>query len=97
MIQVGILIIVFSTAISQHNSLLLTSQGKRFGESGLYLIQRSTSSRARVAYVRHSQERLHVFVDQHNQLRADHFFKIGGLTALRLHYRFDRVASKSNR
>lgn len=88
---------VFLQPFSQQNSLLLTSQGKRFGEPGLYLIQHSTGDQARVAYVRPFQERLHVFVDQHKQLRADHLFKLGGVDMLKLHYRFDRAISKSDR
>ncbi|MEO0455815.1 MAG: hypothetical protein AAF152_04430 [Cyanobacteria bacterium P01_A01_bin.114] len=88
---------VFLQPFSQHNSLLLTSQGKRFGEPGLYLIQRGSDSQARVAYVSLFQEQLRVFVDEHNQLRADHLFKIGGFDALKLHYRFDRVISQSER
>ncbi len=72
-------------------SLSVVSAGDRFGDPGFYFTvadaRRPGSVVAR--YVRTMRERIHVFVDPHDErvVRADHFLTLWGATFLRLHYR----------
>lgn len=68
-------------------SLKLHSSGNNFGDAGFYLLVHTTNGKAHVKYVKAMKETLHVYIDQHEELRTDHTFRFCGVTFLRLHYR----------
>jgi hypothetical protein len=77
-------------------SLKLHSSGERFGDAGFYLLVYTTENRAHVKYVKAMKETLHVYIDDHNELRTDHIFKFWGATFLQLHYRIRKKSDRSD-
>jgi hypothetical protein len=74
-------------------SLFLASVGNTFGDPGFYLIVRKpNAAEAWIKYVKSMKETIHVYLGDVKELRADHVFKLFGVTFLRLHY---RMRSKS--
>ncbi len=67
-------------------SLLLVSEGRKFGGPGYYRIHRANSRKLRVKYVP-IEETIHVYVDDKGVLRTDHQFNFWGLRFLTLHYK----------
>lgn len=70
-------------------SLKLVSAGKSFGDPGYYRIHWVAGDRLRVRYIP-IKEMIHVFVDQHGDLRTDHRFRFGRWKFLDLHYKITR-------
>lgn len=68
--------------------LLLESPSGRFGEDGAYVVVRD--GRAHAARVP-LHETFHVYVDGHGVLRTDHELRLWGASAVRLHYKLERV------
>jgi hypothetical protein len=70
-------------------SLRLESPAGRFGGDGAYVLveqgARHFAARAPV------HESFHVHVDPHGVLRTDHVLRLWSATAVRLHYRLERV------
>lgn len=78
---------VFFTPVARADgSLELRSEGRRFGDPGFYFTVRRDEDAVWVKYVRTMSEWLHVYVDEHEELRADHVFRFCGTWILKLHY-----------
>ena len=87
---------VFFTPVARDGgSLELRSEGRRFGDPGFYFTVRRDEDAAWVKYVRTMSEWLHVYVDEHEELRADHVFRFSGIWVLKLHYAI-RVLSRQS-
>jgi hypothetical protein len=71
-------------------SLLLTSEGQRFGGPGFYFTVHGPGAVVRARYVRSFRERIHVFSTGNGVVRADHTMSLWGLKCLHLHYRLRR-------
>ena len=69
--------------------LLLASPAGRFGEDGAYVVVRDagTTYAARVPL----HESFHVYVDEDGVLRTDHVLRLWRASAVRLHYKLERV------
>jgi hypothetical protein len=68
-------------------SFKLTSQGRRFGDSGFYrLVERGRDS-YQVRYLSTLHEVFHVYVDKEGVLRTDHSIRYLGVPVMRLHYK----------
>src|SRR5439155_23468037 len=67
-------------------SLALRSSGWQFGDSGFYFTVRRSENTVWAKYVTAMKESIHVYVDNRNDLRADHVFRFGGMPFLKLHY-----------
>ena len=81
-----------------NGSLKLHSRGNVFGDPGFYFLVRDANGGAWARYVRTMKEMIHVYIDEHNVLRADHTLRIFGLVFLRLHYRIvPRTAAMTQR
>ncbi len=90
--------VVMKPEAQQDGSLLLASVGSRFGEPGFYLIVRKKKGKESwIKYVSNLKETIHVYVDNANELRADHVLKLFSATFLRLHYRMRRRPDGTNR
>src|SRR5262249_28126274 len=72
-------------------SFRLSSSGSRFGEPGFYRMVEAGEGVWKVRYLRTLRESFHVDVDGRGMLRTDHVVRFLGLTALRLHYKLERV------
>lgn len=81
----------------QHHSdgsLTLISSGNGFGEPGFYFVVQKNENEVWVKYLHAMKESIRVYVDEAEELRADHILKLWGATFLKLHYRM-RLASSS--
>ena len=69
--------------------LMLASPAGRFGEDGAYVVVRDegTTYAARVPL----HESFHVYVDEDGVLRTDHVLRLWRASAVRLHYKLERV------
>lgn len=72
-------------------SLRLISSGSRFGDPGFYRLLEGGPDFWWVRHLRTLREFFHVYVDAQGVLRTEHTVRFLGLTALRLHYRLERV------
>ena len=68
-------------------SLVLTSEGRRFGDPGFYLTVHRPNGRVTARYLRSFRERIHVFGAEPGVVRADHTMSLWGFQCLHLHYR----------
>ncbi len=78
--------------VGERGSLVLSSGPGRFGEAGTYVVVPARGgllSAARVPI----HERFEVYAAEQGTLRTDHELRLGGLTALRLHYRMTRLGA----
>ena len=73
-------------------SLTLISSGNGFGEPGFYFIVQKDGGEAWVKYLHAMKESIHVYVDETEELRANHVLKLWGATFLKLHYRMRLVS-----
>ena len=78
-------------------SLKLTSDGKRFGESGFYRMVQIRDGEWKVRFVNTLHEVIHVYVDESDVLRTDHSFTFFGISVLRLHYKMQKADSCGDR
>lgn len=68
-------------------SLELVSHGKHFGDCGFYFTLRGGNGKGHARYVRSATERIRVYVDERNTLRAEHTFKWFGASVFELRYK----------
>lgn len=71
-------------------SLVLHSQGAHFGAPGFYFVAHDRQGIPHARFVRSFRERIHVYVDETNELHTDHELSLFGLRVLTLHYRMRR-------
>ncbi|MCB0762547.1 MAG: hypothetical protein KDC12_13555 [Flavobacteriales bacterium] len=81
--------VVMKASVLVDGSLLLASEGRRFGESGFYL-NYTKKGKHWTKRVRAMHEWLHVYVDSENYLRADHNLNFYGIRFLNLHYKMNK-------
>lgn len=83
---------VFFTPIAgADGSLELRSEGRRFGDPGFYFTVRRDEDAVWAKYVRAMSEWLHIYVDEREELRAEHVFRTCGTWILKLHYAIYRT------
>lgn len=71
-------------------SLVLTSEGRRFGNPGFYFTVHRPDGRVTARYLRSFRERIHVFGAESGIVRADHTMSLWGFQCLHLHNRLRR-------
>ncbi len=79
--------VFMSIQVKEDGSLLLSSDGKRFGENGFYFYLTDHKGRHWAKFVKVLHEWLHIYVDDQETLRADHRFRFYGVNFLNLHYK----------
>jgi hypothetical protein len=73
-------------------SITLVSSGSGFGEPGFYFVVQKDEENAWVKYLHAMKESIHVYVDDTEEVRANHVLKLWGATFLKLHYRMRLVS-----
>ncbi|HEX3555791.1 MAG TPA: hypothetical protein VIA62_21445 [Thermoanaerobaculia bacterium] len=84
--------VVMKPAVLSDGSFTLESSGEAFGDPGFYFLVESDNGRTSVRYVRAMRELIRVYVDERDELRADHDLRLFGAVFLRLRYRMRRRA-----
>jgi hypothetical protein len=93
----GNAIVMLRPQAQPDGSLLLASEGQRFGDPGFYFTVHGPGAIVRARYVRSFRERIHVLSTGTGVVRADHTMSLWGLKCLHLHYRLQRRESYGSR
>lgn len=80
--------------VKQDGSLELLSAGRRFGDPGFYFVVRQSEETVWAKYIPAMTESIHVYVDNRDDLRADHVFRLWGMWFLKLHYAMPRLTAR---
>ena len=75
-------------SVTDDGGLLLASPPGRFGEDGAYVVVRDGGTHAARVPL---HETFHVHLDADGVLRTDHQLRVWGASAVRLHYRLERI------
>ncbi|WP_128332082.1 hypothetical protein [Apibacter sp. HY039] len=79
--------VIMTKKILEDGSLLLSSDGKKFGENGFYFYVTDNKGNHWAKFVKALHEWIRVYVDEEDILRTDHNFKFFGINFLNLHYK----------
>ncbi len=79
--------VIMKKEILADGSLRLSSDGKKFGDNGFYFLLTDHKGKYWARFVRSMHEWITVYVDEENNLRANHNLHFSGLTFLKLHYK----------
>lgn len=82
--------VVLRPSLDAQGNLLLSSDGRRFGDAGFYRVQRGSGRNVWVWRVTTLKEFFRVFVDDTQTLRCDHVVRFLGMPVLSLHYRIEK-------
>ena len=77
-------------------SLLLCSDGKKFGDNGFYFTLTNSKGEYWARFVKSMHEWIRVYEDDENVLRADHNLNFYGIRFLDLHYKMTKKISHTN-
>jgi hypothetical protein len=80
--------------VKEDGSLELFSEGRRFGDPGFYFVVRRSEETVWAKYIPAMTESIRVYVDNRDDLRADHVFRLWSMWFLRLHYAMPRLAAR---
>jgi hypothetical protein len=82
--------VMLAASVTPDGGLELVSSGRRFGDAGFYFLLRDRRGRHFSQYIRSLRERITVYVDDEQVLRADHRLSLWRRPMLTLHYRMTR-------
>jgi hypothetical protein len=82
--------VVMTKKVLLDGSLLLSSDGKTFGDNGFYFTLTDHKGNHWAKFVKSMHEWIKVYVDEENVLRADHNLKFYGIPFLNLHYKMTK-------
>ncbi|AKA34803.1 hypothetical protein [Flagellimonas lutaonensis] len=85
--------VVMKKNIEEDGALLLSSDGKKFGDNGFYFTLTDHKGNYWARFVKSMHEWIRVYEDEENILRADHHLNFYGFRFLDLHY---KMTKKSN-
>ncbi len=83
--------VVMTKKVLEDGSLLLSSDGKKFGDNGFYFTLRNKKGEYWARFVKSMHEWIKVYEDEENVLRADHNLNFYGLRFLNLHYKMNKI------
>ncbi len=86
----GNAIVVLRPEAMPDGSLVLLSEGRRFGDPGFYFTVTRPDGSVVARYLRSFRERIHVYPAEGGVVRADHTMSLWGMRCLQLHYRLRR-------
>ena len=89
--------VVMTKKVLEDGSLLLSSNGNKFGDNGFYFTLTDHKGNYWAKFVKSMHEWIKVYVDDENILRADHNLKFYGIPFLNLHYKMTKRYSSSQR
>lgn len=73
--------------VLEDGSLLLRSDGQKFGDNGFYFTVTDHNGQYWAKFVRAMHEWIKVYEDEEKILRADHVLNFYGFNFLKLHYK----------
>lgn len=79
--------VIMTKNVLKDGSLLLSSDGKKFGDNGFYFILTNHKGTYWAKFIKAMHEWIRVYVDDENILRADHELNFYGFNFLKLHYK----------
>ena len=82
--------VVMTQKVEKDGSLLLCSDGKKFGDNGFYFTLTNKKGEYWARFVKSMHEWIRVYEDEENVLRADHNLNFYGIRFLNLHYRMNK-------
>ncbi len=82
--------VLMTITVKEDGSLLLASDGKKFGDNGFYLTLTNHKGNHWARFVRSMHESLRVYTDDEAVLRADHKLKFYGFPFLNFHYKITK-------
>ena len=82
--------VIMQPESADDGSFTVRLAGRWFGDPGFYFFVEAEPGHGWARYVRTLKESIRVYVDEGEQLRADHTLSLWGATFLRLHYRMRR-------
>jgi len=82
--------VIMTKEVEEDGSLLLSSDGRSFGEHGFYFTLTNHKGDYWARYVSAMHEWIRVYLDSDNTLRADHNLNFYGMRFLNLHYKMKR-------
>lgn len=88
----GNAVVLFRPTVGEGGSLVLVSEGRRYGDPGFYFTVRG-SGKVWAKYVRQLRTRIHVYPAGTGVVRADQVFTLWGLKCLHMHFRLTRRSS----
>jgi len=83
----GNAVVILQPQVQPDGSLVLMSEGRRFGDPGFYFTVHQPDGSVVARYLRSFRERIHVYPANGGLVRADHTMSLWGLRCLHLHYR----------
>ena len=89
--------VVMTKEVLTDGSLLLSSDGKTFGDNGFYFTLTDHKGNHWAKFVKSMHEWIKVYVDEENILRADHNLKFYGIPFLNLHYKMTQKHQKTTK
>ncbi len=89
--------VIMTKKVLEDGSLLLSSDGNKFGDNGFYFTLTDHKGNYWAKFVKSMHEWIKVYVDDENVLRADHNLKFYGIPFLNLHYKMIKRYSSSQR
>jgi len=91
----GNAIVILRPEVLADGSLVLLSEGRRFGDAGFYFTVHRPDGSVVARYLRSFRERIHVYPANGGVVRADHTMSLWGLRCLHLHYRLRRASGRA--
>jgi len=82
--------VIMTKKVLFDGSLLLSSDGKKFGDNGFYFTLTNHKGEYWAKFVKSMHEWIKVYVDDENILRANHNLKFYGISFLNLHYKMTK-------
>lgn len=82
--------VIMTTKICKGGALLLSSDGKKFGDNGFYFYLTDRKGNHWAKFVKALHEWIKVYVDEDGILRTDHSFRFYGINFLNLHYKMTK-------
>jgi hypothetical protein len=84
--------VIMKKEVLKDSSLLLSSEGKKFGDNGFYFVLTDHNGKYWAKFVKSMHEWIHVYVDEENVLRTNHTLHFYGRPFLKLHYKMTKKA-----
>lgn len=82
--------VIMRVEVLEKGELLLSSDGRKFGDNGFYFTLTDHKGKYWARFVRSMHEWIKVYVDDQQILRADHHLKFWGFPFLELHYKMQK-------
>lgn len=88
--------VIMTPTVGPTGKLRLASSGNEYGDPGFYFLLNDSKGGHWAQYIRSFREQIDVFVDEQDQLRAEHTLTLWKRRALEIHYKMYRPGRLSN-